>query len=110
TVYGAVPRDSDKPGDRACTGLIEGRALVPNGHINLLQHVFRLASVIQDTKADAKKLRRGHVIDKAERGPIALRRTIECCGELLAFYVGIHARPRPWRRLKDAPLSPASGR
>src|SRR6185437_15018414 len=34
----------------------------PNGQINLLQHVFRLASVIQDTKADAKKLRRGHII------------------------------------------------
>jgi len=71
----------------------------PNGQINL----FRLASVIQDTKADAKKLRRGHVIDEAERGPIALRRTVECRGELLAFYVGIHARARPSRRLKDAP-------
>src|SRR5262249_15575227 len=62
-----------------------------NGQVNLLQHVFRLASVIQYTEADAKKLRRGHVVDEAKRRPVAMRDTIECRGKLLALYVGIHA-------------------
>jgi hypothetical protein len=56
-----------------------------------LQHVLCLASVIQYTEADAKKLRRGHVVDEAERGPVALRDAVERRCKLLAPYVGIHA-------------------
>src|SRR5262249_48303855 len=90
-VDGAVARDGDEPSDRAGASLVEGGGLVPNGQVNLLQHVFRLASVIQYTEADAKKLRRGHVVNETKRRPVATRHTVECRGKLLALYVGIHA-------------------
>src|SRR4029079_8773918 len=70
-VDGAVPRNGHEPRDRACDGLIEARRLPPHREINVLQHVLSLASVTQDTKTDAEKLRRGFLINEAQSGAIA---------------------------------------
>jgi hypothetical protein len=61
---------------------------LPNIEINLLQHVLCLTTVIQDTEADAKKLRRGLIIDEAQRGLVAGGDPAERRGELSA----------PWTR------------
>src|SRR5262245_26991156 len=57
-VDGAIACDRHQPGDRARPGGIEAPRLAPNGHVYVLQHILSLPSVIQDTEADAKKLRR----------------------------------------------------
>jgi hypothetical protein len=85
-----VSRDRHQPGDRAGAGCVERAGLPPNGDVNLLEHVLGLASVIQYTDADAKKLRGGHVVDEAKRRPVAAGDAIQSRGELLAPSVGIH--------------------
>src|SRR5215468_3081458 len=64
-VDGAVARDRHQPGDRARSGRIEAPRLAPNGHVYVLQHILSLASVVQDTEADAKKLRRCILVNNA---------------------------------------------
>jgi len=58
-----VARERNQPCHRACPAGIEVRGLSPHSYIDLLQHVFCLAALTQDTKANAKKLRRGQTID-----------------------------------------------
>jgi hypothetical protein len=102
TSTGAIARDRHKPGDRARAGLIEGRRLPPHIEINVLQHVFCLAAVVQDKEADAEKLRRRCVIDEAQSGAVAAGDPADGGGKLSAPRLSIHvSRVRAgwtWRR------------
>src|SRR5262245_23948701 len=64
-VDGAVARYRHQPGDRARSGGVKAPRLAPNGHIYVLQHILSLAPVVQDTEADAKKLRRCILVNDA---------------------------------------------
>src|SRR4029079_7935091 len=89
-----VARDRHHPGDRAGPAGVKARGLAPHRHKNLLQHVLGLAAVLQDTKADAEKLRRGILINEAQRGAIAARDADKGGCKLVARGVCVHSVPR----------------
>mgnify|MGYP003694198339 CR=1 FL=1 len=95
-----VAGDRHHPGDRAGPAGVEAGGLAPHRHINLLQHVLGLASVLQDTKADAEKLRGGILVNNAQRGAIAARDAHEGGGKLAARW-----RLRPFPAPGPRPLS-----
>ncbi len=53
-VDGAVARDRDQPGHRACPAGVEIGGFAPYRHIDLLQHVLGFAAFTQDTQATPK--------------------------------------------------------
>jgi hypothetical protein len=55
-----------------------------------LEHVLGFASVIQDTQANAKKLRGGILVNHPQRGPIATRNPRERGNKLTAANLYIH--------------------
>jgi hypothetical protein len=57
-----------------------------------LQHVLRLASVMQYTKADAKKLRGGLIVNEAQGGAVATGGPADRGGKLLSPRLCIHRR------------------
>ena len=57
----------------------------------VLQHVLGLASVLQDTQADAEKLRRRVLVNDAQRGAIAAGNAHKGGGKLAARGVFIHS-------------------
>ena len=84
-VDGAVAGDRHQPRDRARPGRVEGGGLAPHRHVDVLKHVLGLASVVQDTQADAEKLRGGILVDDAQgargrRPPRAQGRRQAGCG------------------------------
>src|SRR5215208_7709966 len=89
-VDGAVARDRHQPSNRTDAARVEGSGLAPHRHVDVLQHVLGLASVIQYTKADAKKLRRGILIDKAQRGAVTPGKAHERGSKLAAGGIGVH--------------------
>ena len=71
---------------------VECRGFAPHRDIDVLQHVLGLASVLQDTQADAEKLRRRVLVNDAQRGAIAAGNAREGGGKLAARGVCIHSR------------------
>src|SRR6478752_2193576 len=93
TVDRPVARDRHHPGDRAGPAGVKARGLAPHRHKNLLQHVLGFAAVLQDTKADAEKLRRGILINEVQRGAVAARDAYDGGGKLAARGVCVHSVP-----------------
>ena len=91
-----VAGDRDQPGDRARPLRIEEGGLAPHRDIDVLQHVLGLASVLQDTEQDAKKLRGGILIDDPQRGAVPGAGTHQGRGKLAACGICVHqSRPPP---------------
>src|SRR5215218_9014354 len=90
-VDGAVARDRHQPSNRTDAARVEGSGLAPHRHVNVVQHVLGLASVIQYTNTDAKKLRRSVVVDDAEGGAVTAGDAHERGGKLAAGGVCVHA-------------------
>ena len=44
--------------------------IMPDFYEHLLQDIFRLVLILQDTQADPEKFRRGDTIKLLERGPV----------------------------------------
>src|SRR5581483_4970372 len=103
-VDGPIARDRHQPGDWAGPARVEAPGLAPDRHVDLLQHVLGLASVVQDTQADAEKLRRGVLIDDAERGAVAGGDAGYRRGKLAAIDVAVH----PHRSRRAAAWAPPS--
>ena len=70
-VDGHIPGQGDQPGHRAIA--IGGVAIsfLPNSYERVLQCVFGLGSVCQDTQAYAEKFRAGGSVQQAEGVPVA---------------------------------------
>src|SRR5215208_8411357 len=92
-VDGAVARDRHQPSNRTVAARVEASGLAPPRNVDLLQHVLGLASVIQYTNTDAKKLRRSVVVDDAEGGTVTAGDAHERGGKLAAGGVCAHAGP-----------------
>src|SRR5262249_26853255 len=101
----AVARDSHQPGDWARARRIEARGLAPNRYVDVLQHILGLASVIQDTQADAKKLRRGVLVNNAQSRTVARGNAYERGGKLAAGRGYVHATTS----CRAAPANGAAG-
>src|SRR5262249_21849499 len=72
-----------------------GGGLAPHRHIDVLQHVLGLASVSQDTEADAEKLRRGILVYDAQGVPVARSDAHKSGGQLAAICICAHPSCRP---------------
>src|SRR5262249_20381632 len=90
--------DRHQPRDRARPVAVERGGLAPYRDINLLQHVLCLASIFQDTKADAKKLRGGILINEAQCRAVPAGDARESGGKLAARGVCVHLVRCPGRR------------
>jgi len=90
------------------------RAAFRHREIDLLQHVLCLAPIVQDTQADAKKLRRGGGVDKTQGVAIAGRYPGDRCGELPAPRLRVHVYSEsvsgPYCNHKDTPILADAGR
>jgi hypothetical protein len=63
----------------------------PGSNVDVLQHVLGLASILQDTQADAEKLRRRVLVNHTQRGAVAAGNAREGGGKLAARGVCIHS-------------------
>ena len=68
-----IARDRHQPGDRAEIRNSKTVGLRPYLDEDLLQRLFGICPVIQDTKADAEKFRAGLPVEQIERGPVLHR-------------------------------------
>ena len=79
------------PGDRARPAGVECGGFAPHREIDVLQHVLGLASILQDTQADAEKLRRRVLVNHTQCGAVAAGNARESGGKLAARGVCIHS-------------------